>query len=259
MISAVSAIELAMLKFPDLHPSGVFLRDENMRRNVDPEEVQVCLDWIAMELPCTTTGSYQYKHVVESYSGRYISNGAFIAAAVGLGNRYLPCENGDPNLEFSFNLSSHPPSVYPECPETLESAVVAIEASTRRDLRRIRSELQDEYDTMGHSFIVNFDMMKVCDDMFSLFVDQEMIGFLLVRDVFTGNYTPEILNLWPRHRRKKFGADVMQAIERCMWGKTISTRVAGVSGCHDFYTAIGYTLEQKSFSRVVYAIKRIGF
>lgn len=50
------------------------------------------------------TTSYILKHVVEADSGRYITNGALIQAAVASGVRYRPAYEGSPNAVFDIEI-----------------------------------------------------------------------------------------------------------------------------------------------------------
>lgn len=56
-------------------------------------EVELCEKWIkefarARKTINCSSNSYSLKHTVERWSGTYISNGAFIQAALNLGYRY---------------------------------------------------------------------------------------------------------------------------------------------------------------------------
>jgi len=81
---------------PDLCAWG--LADDYLRRRngvsckspIDPEEFQVCLTWLSLCQVRKTVNpgigsSYGLKHRVEHWSGRYVTNGAFIAAVIHLG------------------------------------------------------------------------------------------------------------------------------------------------------------------------------
>lgn len=64
------------------------------------DQVQTCADWLALQRPTKTLNrertSYQLKHDVERWVSRtrkkhqYISNGGFVAAALGLGFSFKP-------------------------------------------------------------------------------------------------------------------------------------------------------------------------
>lgn len=72
------------------------------------DEVQTCADWLALQRPIKTLNrertSYGLKHEVERWVDRtrkehqYISNGAFIAAALGLGLTFKQVGWGSPNV-----------------------------------------------------------------------------------------------------------------------------------------------------------------
>jgi hypothetical protein len=70
----------------------------------EDKEVELCKKWIEYNTSRTKTirpklGSYQFKHIVERSCGVYISNGAFIQAAIELGYDYKPCGiNADFNM-----------------------------------------------------------------------------------------------------------------------------------------------------------------
>ena len=77
-------------------------------------EVAICRAWI--RLACRPTkgirgnaNSYALKHAVEAWSAKawehaYISNGAFIAAAVAEGYRGAPAFKGSPNACFALRV-----------------------------------------------------------------------------------------------------------------------------------------------------------
>jgi hypothetical protein len=73
----------------------------------EAKEVELCKKWIKHNCLQTKTirpklGSYQFKHIVERNCGVYISNGAFIQAAIELGYDYKPCGiNADFNMTAS--------------------------------------------------------------------------------------------------------------------------------------------------------------
>lgn len=73
------------------------------------EEIAVCADWLALVQPIKAMhyGSYGCKHRVERWCAfydkrRYIANGSFIAAAVGLDYPYRICSSS-PNVDFGFS------------------------------------------------------------------------------------------------------------------------------------------------------------
>jgi hypothetical protein len=69
------------------------------------EEVNECLDWLSdirmIKTICYSRGSYGLKHDVENDCGRYISNGAFIMAALMRG--YPMRRNDGPNAWFAMS------------------------------------------------------------------------------------------------------------------------------------------------------------
>lgn len=76
------------------------------------DQIAICADWLG-EVESVKTpqfGSYSCKHRVERWCRtkgkcQYISNGSFIAAAVGLGFSYEPIQ-GTPNVAFGFSKRS---------------------------------------------------------------------------------------------------------------------------------------------------------
>ena len=128
---AAALVLKAVEKIPELTRFGVGLGDDARRilRESGPdglkqkvmegqaelhaslEAVAVCADWIKQQVPIqsinTKHASYGYKHMVEGWCRRrnhpqYIPNGAFIAAAVGLGFKFrLFAES--PNVQFNFS------------------------------------------------------------------------------------------------------------------------------------------------------------
>jgi hypothetical protein len=76
------------------------------------EHVQSCADWIKRQVPIKSFNdrhtSYGYKHMVEEWwdargHSVYVTNGAFIAAAVGLG---WEAKHDGPNALFKFSEDS---------------------------------------------------------------------------------------------------------------------------------------------------------
>jgi uncharacterized protein YozE (UPF0346 family) len=74
-----------------------------------PDEVQVCQSWIEKFAKRTKhinreTYSYSLKHRVERWSGSYVSNGAFILAALNMGYEFYPFQEQSPNVVFNMRL-----------------------------------------------------------------------------------------------------------------------------------------------------------
>ena len=74
---------------------------------IDREQVEICKKWIKKFLKPTKTikddpTSYHYKHMVEEWSGQYISNGAFILAMLELGYNF---RKSGPNAVFNAVLA----------------------------------------------------------------------------------------------------------------------------------------------------------
>lgn len=71
------------------------------------EEIQLCKQWITENCEALKNikeySSYAYKHRVEESVGRYISNGAFIQAAIELGFNYKDTF-GSMNTHFNFRI-----------------------------------------------------------------------------------------------------------------------------------------------------------
>lgn len=85
----------------------IILGSEGLDRNgpISDKEVQLCKEWIKKCITKRKTinkekGSYGLKHVVEKHYKTYISNGAFIKAAIDMGFNYK--QNG---LNAFFNMS----------------------------------------------------------------------------------------------------------------------------------------------------------
>lgn len=90
-------------KYPDLTGFGF-----GGQGDINPDEVQICVEWLlahdALERRKTiNTGrnSYSWKHVVERSKGQYVSNGAFICAALYLGYKIKRADNKNPNAFFN--------------------------------------------------------------------------------------------------------------------------------------------------------------
>lgn len=64
----------------------------------DPREVEICRTFLARceRVAHPQRGSYGFKHVIQSWAGEYVSNGALIRAALDLG---IECvvQRGNPN------------------------------------------------------------------------------------------------------------------------------------------------------------------
>lgn len=55
--------------------------------------------------------SYGCKHFAENWAGRYVANGALIAAAAGLGITQKPCDVGSPNTVLAIKYNSWPKGI----------------------------------------------------------------------------------------------------------------------------------------------------
>lgn len=76
---------------------------------MDPEQFEIACAYLeALGRPLrgfnTRFGSYGFKHLAEQWAGEYVSNGAFIAAALALGFRFRQ-DAGD-GLNCTFNLQA---------------------------------------------------------------------------------------------------------------------------------------------------------
>ncbi len=75
----------------------------------DPRQVVVCRRWIRWFVRPRKTinsrrSSYGLKHDAENWAGIYVTNGAFIAAAVAEGYRYEQIDRG-PNANFNMGFA----------------------------------------------------------------------------------------------------------------------------------------------------------
>lgn len=85
------------------------------------KEVKLCMSWLEKfakpaSMRFRRMGSYGLKHVVERWSGIYVSNGAFILAAHHLGYRISPDDPQSPNAMFYMRVSEkdlNPPKAKP--------------------------------------------------------------------------------------------------------------------------------------------------
>lgn len=83
--------------------------DPSDYREIIAEEFQLCEEFIKKYLAQTSkigtkqNGSYHLKHVVEMWYNSYVSNGAFILAAINQGFRVKPCP-----LNAVFNIKKVP-------------------------------------------------------------------------------------------------------------------------------------------------------
>ena len=90
-----------MLKHGNLGKNGFGDQDE-----IPTQEVNLCKKWIESWITPKKSiskeyGSYHLKHAVERNSNEYISNGAFIAAAIELNYKYI--QDG-PNAHFNMSF-----------------------------------------------------------------------------------------------------------------------------------------------------------
>ena len=102
----ITPSNLRTFGFIDLHqhPDLPELQNEYPER----DEIDECIRWLLkFAEPGPTLAlrrtSYGYKHTVERWAGRYISNGAFITAAIELGYRWRRVMNG-PNAVFALKM-----------------------------------------------------------------------------------------------------------------------------------------------------------
>lgn len=77
---------------------------------VDSEQVKTCEEWIKNNARKRETmnkdrTSYGLKHDVERDTGKYVTNGAFIQAAINLGYKAKPLANNSPNAEFNMGFA----------------------------------------------------------------------------------------------------------------------------------------------------------
>jgi hypothetical protein len=75
----------------------------------DPDEVDICNAWLRAHAKPTKTirhdhSSYGYKPAVERWAGTYISNGAFIVAALAQGYRAERTDYGTSNADFALRV-----------------------------------------------------------------------------------------------------------------------------------------------------------
>jgi len=99
----VQAIEEVLKEYPNLTGFG-FGGDGK----IDPNQVQACIEWLLAHDALdrrktinTRCSSYGWKHVVEKDKSTYISNGAFICAALYLKYRMKRAGPTNPNAYFN--------------------------------------------------------------------------------------------------------------------------------------------------------------
>jgi hypothetical protein len=102
------------MKAPDLDCAGLFPDGLPPAGPPDPKQVELCREWI--RLHCSPRKSinhhaysYALKHAVESWLRNakrpaYITNGAFIAAAIAEGYRYRRARPSSINAVFNMSL-----------------------------------------------------------------------------------------------------------------------------------------------------------
>lgn len=94
LLTARRQMKSVLKKCSDLTPNGIPVGEpigspEDMFKDDLLKQFLICQDWISqckvVKTIDKTHTSYGHKHRVERWAGRYISNGAFIAAAIALG------------------------------------------------------------------------------------------------------------------------------------------------------------------------------
>lgn len=80
---------------------------------IDPEEFEAACAWLIAHTSWSKSAkyfsSYHLKHCAERWAGRYVSNGALMAAAIALGIEFKHCEDpASPNLLFKLHIRATP-------------------------------------------------------------------------------------------------------------------------------------------------------
>jgi hypothetical protein len=272
-VDPATLLERALVLLPALTAHGV---GNKYPHQPCLEEISVCVLWIQELIPTRATGSYGLKHVVEQWSLKgtghyqYISNGALIAAAVGLGNPFLPNEwTSCPNLVFPFALRLDPTGLPTEMgPPAVPPMFRLADAD---DLVQITNQLQKEKDDTGEGFLGNISSITSGCSEGLLYMIQECGTAVQERDgsaqslgtggfvLFSGppiHLSPEILNVWSCLRRQGIGRKAVRAIEHVMQGRVVHVHVAGPEGCHAFWESVGYKVDASSRSTKVIAIQQ---
>ena len=103
MDDLLARIKAVQAKYPEL--TGFGLGGEGA---IEPEQVQTCIEWLlahdALDRRKTINTkftSYGLKHMVERATGQYVSNGAFICAALYLGYKMKRSRLSSPNVYFN--------------------------------------------------------------------------------------------------------------------------------------------------------------
>lgn len=81
----------------------------NGKNPISPEEIKICESWIQKHIETQKTinkkqGSYSLKEMVEKENDVYISNGAFIQAAINLNYKYQKSHRSEKNVFFDMKL-----------------------------------------------------------------------------------------------------------------------------------------------------------
>ena len=120
--SSRQLIGLAIEREPRLTYFGIGVYAENRKRATDVDrefkflraqllspaglaEVALCEQWLSEGQDLDDRGSYGLKHDVENWADAYISNGALIAAVLGLGYEYAV---SGPNVVLSAGTTARP-------------------------------------------------------------------------------------------------------------------------------------------------------
>jgi len=173
-------------------PYGV---THSQTERIEPKQVYHCIRWIAQNEqeinPHWEPYSYSLKHKVEKEMGMYVSHGAMIAAAIGLGNSFKK-ESNSSNVYFPFLLHIQPPlyctkNQHRHITEDPGFGGCSLRFTTPADLEVIRAELtkedqqlkdqtnayEEEEDWqdldqqcphLEHSYIVNMGVFEACVD-----------------------------------------------------------------------------------------------
>jgi hypothetical protein len=142
-------LPLVRYRLPGLYANGT---DTPVKTPIDPIQVAHCVRWIGQYMFQRKTvnprSSYALKHAVENAAGTYISNGAFIAAAVGLGYQFQVPPLGCPNVCFRADYADDVKSRKARKLQQMRAADDAFDRSKRArfsssTVRRVRFWRQD--------------------------------------------------------------------------------------------------------------------
>ena len=131
LVWAKEAVQQAREQFPRFcsHGANTYSWNDTPRfEDNQLEEVVISKLWLEhfarTKHVSRNHSSYGCKHFAENWAGRYVGNGALIAAATGLGIKQKTCDLFSPNTRLAIKYSSWPQGITWDC---LRSGIDSVE------------------------------------------------------------------------------------------------------------------------------------